>query len=319
MLPFPMPVYQDHSVTDGAGIEITQERHYFAVLNRCLATYDVVVKQFRPFSDQARDEFPHGRHGTLRQTKDHGKRIEVSYPSHFVPGNHQESKAFVEPRSVATGYPLVHLRSREHDGRLFGENGQKPTLIPHEYAHALHFGEFSSVRRAQIQNDYLGWIVQDIVNGGDGAHLFGKQTNPKVAYIEAFGYFSARFAEYIRVATQGGSNNFVGPQPMTADIRRAFLADEMSEQPKSKNDPIVSGRSGTALIPKYTGGSDEAAVYGCIYVDFARRVGLRTAVNAVLLSAAQGACTFGQYQNWIEENRPDHAAQLAAAQQTWGL
>jgi hypothetical protein len=50
-----------------------------------------------------------------------------------------------------------------------------------------------------------------------------------------------------------------------------------------------------------------------------RVVGLRTAVNAYLLSASFGATTFGGYKSWISDNRSEHLTVLEAAQRTWGL
>jgi hypothetical protein len=50
-----------------------------------------------------------------------------------------------------------------------------------------------------------------------------------------------------------------------------------------------------------------------------RIVGLRTAVNAYLLSASFGATTFGGYKGWISDNRSEHLTVLEAPQRTWGL
>jgi hypothetical protein len=50
---------------------------------RCLQTYDVVVRHFRPFSDGIHTHFPLGRAATLRATKDQQRWIEPSFPSNI--------------------------------------------------------------------------------------------------------------------------------------------------------------------------------------------------------------------------------------------
>ena len=316
----PLAVNQDKSVVDGSVVNLNtnaeQEDHY-DILNRCLLAYDIVFRQFRPFSDASQPDFPLDRRSSLRATKDHSKRIEVSLPSQFPP---QDGLAFSEPKSVATGYPLIHIRSRASDGRLFGESGWRPTLIPSELSHALHFSLFSSAGREEIQNDYIGWIASDFANGGDGKHEMGRRTSPKVAYIEALDHFSSRFAEFVRQDVQGGNSTLLQQQDMTAQIRQDFLANEVSGSPVT-GDAVATIDDEGRIVPNasFNGSDDEGSIYGCIFVDFARRVGLRTVVNAYLRSEASGAMTFGEYKTWIRNNRPQHLTSLEAAQQTWGL
>ena len=81
----------------------------------------------------------------------------------------------------------------------------------------------------------------------------------------------------------------------------------------------LDGRGRIVPNASLNGSDDEGSVYGCIFVDFARRVGLSTAVNAFLRSAASGATTFGEYKTWIRNNAREHLTALEAAQQTWGL
>jgi hypothetical protein len=327
-------VDQTKNISDGSTVNLNtnseQDDHY-AILNRCLLTYDVVFRQFRPFADLSHPDFPLGKAVSLKATKNQKKRIEVSYPSGFPLGD----LAFCEPKSSSTGFPLVHIRKRPGpgnpmgDGRLFGEPDnrppnsplpRRPTLIPAELAHGLHFSLFSSAGRQAIQNDYIGWIVTDIANGGGGTHGMGVRTSPRVAYIEALDHFSSRFAEFVRVQVQGGSSTLLSPQPMTPQIRQDFLADELSSTPVS-SPAVASLDAGGNIVPNpaFAGSDDEGSVYGCIFVDFARRVGLRTAVNAYLRSAASGATSFGQYRTWIATHRQQHLAALNAAQSTWNL
>jgi hypothetical protein len=71
--------------------------------------------------------------------------------------------------------------------------------------------------------------------------------------------------------------------------------------------------------PTFQGSDDEGSVYGCIFLDFGRRVGLRTAVNAYFRSASEGVRTVGEYRRFIRDTRPQHLADLDAARTTWGV
>jgi hypothetical protein len=324
-------VTQDKTgLTDGAVVNLNttaEQNDHFDILERELAAYDVVFRQFRPFSDTSRDEFPLGRLRALDATMNQQNRIEISYPSQHP----NDPLAFNEPKSASTGFPLTHLRLRSKDGRLFGEvdvsgKSRRPTLVAGELAHALHFSLFSSAKRQQIETDYLGWIFNDLINGGGGTHTTNKVTSPMVAYLEAFDLFSGKFSEHVRVVEQGQTTRGtpLAPQTITPQIRQAFIAQELSGSPVS--DVSVGSLVGNNVVPNAAllpgpslRGSNEGAVYGCIFLDFGRRVGLRSAVNAYLKSAADGVLTFGGYKTWIKNNRPLLLNDLNAAQVTWGL
>lgn len=317
-IPIPFAVNQDKSgvrTGDIINLNTAREQHaHYAILNQCVSVYDVVFRQFRPFSDLARPSFPLGRRNSLRSTKDQLKRIEISYPSR-VP---LAQAAFVEASSGGTGFPLLQILDRRVDGRLFGENGSNPTLIASELAHALHFSLFSSGQRIALEADYLAWITSDVANGGDGSHFMTKQTNPMVAYIEALDHFSSRFAEFVRQNEQN-SARVLQPQNVNSTIRRAFLKRE--REGTSLEGANVATTVNGRIVPSPTlgGANDEGSVYGCIFVDFATRVGMLTAVNAYLRSAADGVRTFGMYKDWINDNSPQHLRHLEAAQRTWRL
>jgi hypothetical protein len=314
-------VSQDRAIRDGDVVNLdtnAEQQAHYAVLNRCLLVYDVVFRQFRPYATRSAPDFPLGRarSGSLQATKDQRKRIEVSYPSEFRPGD----VAFVEPKSQSTAYPLVHLRP-QNSPNLFGAvGGARPTLIPAEFAHALHFSLFDDVGRDRIQNTYLGWILSDIANGGNGRHAMGRRTSPEVAFIEALDHFSHRFAEYVREVVQGGTSTLLRQQAMTPQIRQDFFRRELSGSPVL-GPAVATFDNRSRIVPNsaFNGGDDEASVYGCIFVDFARRVGLLTAVNAYLRSAAAGVFTFGAFRRWIRDNASEHLAQLDQARRTWGL
>lgn len=317
-------VYQDKNIQDGSVVNLNtnaeQDDHY-AILNRCLLVYDVVFRQFRPYSDLPDPDFPLGRAGNLRETREKNKRIEVTYPSNLT---RVGGLAFNEPKSLSTGFPLIHIPNRNanpDDGRLFGERGSAPTLIPSELAHALHFSRFSENDRQTIQNDYIGWFATDIANGGSARHAIGMRTSPMVAYIEALDHFSSRFAEHVRVNVQGGGSTLLTQQEMTLEIRQEFFRAEVAGTP-ADGVAVCTLDASNRIVPSgavLRRSDDEGSVFGCIFVDFARRAGLRTAVNAYLMSAASGAMSFGEYRNWVRDNRPQRLADLEAARSTWGV
>ena len=320
--PGPLAVYQDVSgqVTD-AVINLNtnaEQRRWFELANRFLIAYDVAFRQFEVFNELSDPGFPLGRRATLRETKDYRRRIEVSFPSQF-PG---AQAAFTEPSSAATGYPLIHLRADDFDRR--------DTVVPAELAHGLHFPRFSQSRRNAIETDYLAWIALDAANNPNdperGRHRMGRRTSPMVAFIEALDQFSARFCEFVRIEEQGRDDLIA--QDITADIRRRFIANELSGAPAANPNPVANPNlsPGTLdaagnIIPNaaYQGSDDEGSVYGCIFLDFGRRVGLRTVVNAYFRSASEGVLTVGEYRRFIRDTRPQHLANLDAARATWGV
>jgi hypothetical protein len=320
-------VSQDKGIVNNSIVNLNtnaEQDDYYAILNRALLAYDVIFRQFRPFSNLDEPDFPLGRRQRLSDTKGQQERIEISYPSPLTLGG----LAFVEPKSVSTGYPLLHLTDRATDGRLFGESGSAPTLLPSEMAHTLHFSRFTSARRQQIETDYIGWITNDLANGGTALHTPGAPTSPKVAYIEALDHFALSFAEFIRNFVQDGTSSRITFRDITPQHRQDFLAREVSGTPVTApgsalgGAPIATLSSSGSVVPNpglVGAGDDEGAIYGCIFIDFARRVGLLSAVNAYFQSAADGAISFGGYRNWIENNRPQRLPDLEAAQATWGL
>ncbi len=114
---------------------------YYAILDRAWRAYRVAYWPLSFFQDLPNPDFPLGRGADLRTTKDQPQRIDLSFPDGFP-----TPLAFVEPKRLIDDFPLIHFKSRASDGRLFGETDtasptvpQRPSLIPGELAHALHF------------------------------------------------------------------------------------------------------------------------------------------------------------------------------------
>ncbi len=300
-----LPLWVDKACTDGVVHNLNTAAEFedhFRILNRSVAAYDNVHRQFRPFSGLADPDFPLGRKPKLDKTRDQSKRIEIVFPDQLP-----QPLAFSEPKSLSTGFPLIHVKTNAEDERLFGTGGQRPTIIPSELSHALHFSQFTPAGRSRITNEYVAFILSNMAGGGPGTHDIGIRTSPLVAFVEAMDHFSSRFSEFVRTGQSTESG---------AALRQAFFRAELAPAGYWFSGPQVGTRTGNVVTPAFTGGDDEGAVYGAIFLDFSRRAGMLTAVNAYYVS---GALTFGEYRNWVTANMPQHAAAINAVAQTWGL
>jgi hypothetical protein len=71
------------------------------------------------------------------------------------------------------------------------------------------------------------------------------------------------------------------------------------------------------VTPSLTGNDVEGAVYGAVYLDFARRVGLREAVGLVIDS---NATTFGEFQDYVHGRGNDAwTTAIDAVATVWGM
>lgn len=302
-----VPIWVDKPVRNGTTINLNTPGEYvdhFRILNLAIQNYDRVHRQFAPFSSLRNADFPLGKKRNLHDTKEQAKRIEIVFPDSLP-----QPLAFSEPKSLSTGFPLIHVKKNSEDERLFGTGGQRPTLIPAELSHALHFSLMTEAARDRITRDYVSFILSNLAGGGAGTHAVGVRTSYMVAYIEAMDHFSTRFSEFLRARIS--SNTGVA-------LRRDFVTAELTGAGTYwlTGEPQVGVRTGRRMTPNFTGGDDEGAIYGAIFVDFASRVTLATAVGAYYQSRA---LTFGEYRTWIHNNRPRHTAAIDAVAQTWGL
>lgn len=333
-------VYQNKSIRDGDTIDLnlnSEQDDYYAILNRAHLAYEVVFKPLSFFARQPDPDFPLGRRSSLRETRDQPKRIDAIYPDHSV-----APRAWVEPKRLVDNFPLMHLKRRSEDGRLLGENGQAPSLIPHELNHAMHFSFLNESQRGRAQDEYADFIVTSPVSGLGPSHDFEVRTTPEVAYIEAGGFFSQNFMEFMR-ARQAGNSTLVRPEPITEAMQAEFVSSEWSRLTTRRfGPPIVVPQPGfqlgnlglpggaapapalrlplllnrQQLRPTVTGGDVEGAVYGAIFVDFAASVGLDLAASSYF---AANAITFGEYRAFIRQKHPAHAETLENARGFWGL
>lgn len=313
--------FNDFSIADGGTITITNANsqnnfNHFRILNRCIEVYDNVLRQFQVFSS----EFPLGKKNTLDNTRKSRQRLEVSFPSSIV-----VQLAFVEPKSIHTGFPVIHIGNidgrfpiDDPSNRLFGNN---PMLIPAELSHALHFSHLNENQRHDITVKYGKFIVTDFLLGGGGTHSMLKDTDPLVAFVEAFDHFVHRFDRFIRA----------NPNLTGVPLRNGFIRAELDSREQfdrnTRGFGTMSGNLSTGIFTpnpafltrgRNSATSIEGSIYGAIFLDFARRpgVGLRTAVNAYIRSKA---LSFGEFRTWVRRNLPNLRTQLDDVVSTWTL
>jgi hypothetical protein len=325
--PIPVEVTQNFTVADGGTININtnaERQDHFRIMDSCLVAYDAVFRQFSPFNRQGRREFPFGQRPTVAETRNMVPRIEVVYPD-----NSPSPLAFVEPVSLGTGFPLIHIKHKSNDLRLFGApdpvpdpahpipagTTTDPTLIPHELAHALHFSLMPATTRASVEAQYLQWITSRIASGLPPFHNTTLATTPFVAWIESLGIFSERFFFFSLRRTP----------PLTGvDLRKAFFRDELSAAPLLQTTNLTGysqvGKLNAAgnVVPALTNDNVEGALYGAIFLDFARRVGLREAVGRYLGSSDDNVLAFDDFRNLIIDET-DFDNDIIQVANTWGL
>jgi hypothetical protein len=212
-------VYQDKDIVNGGIVNLNtnaEQDDYFAILNRVYVAYELAFRHLTFFRDLPDPSFPLGRKATLRKTRDQAKRIDMIYPDHSV-----APLAWVEPSRLGDKFPLMHIKSREEDERLFGENGYAATLIPHEFSHALHFSFLSQAQRDRAEHKYGEFIVSSPISGVGPTHNFEVRTTAEVAYIEAGGFYGENFIQFVR--SKGVS---MRAEAITASLQGQFVRSE---------------------------------------------------------------------------------------------
>ncbi|CAI6096116.1 unnamed protein product [Clonostachys chloroleuca] len=291
-----LPVWVDTRIRDGSLIDLNTAAE---------RNYNDVHKRFVPFSSLPadQDQFPLGKQRTLQAKKDQAERIEIVFPD-----NLPQDLAFCEPMSISTGYPLIHLKGRlqRFDPRLFGTATEQPTLIPSELSHALHFSRLDRTARSRVERDYVSFLLSDLAAGQGGVHKIGKRTSSMVAYIEAMDHFSSRFSVFLRQPGLG------------VNVETEFVNRELSDTGNHwlGRMPQAGIMTANVVSPKFKGSDDEGAIYGAIFLDFARRTTLAIAVEAYYGSQA---ISFGQYKSWVHIKMSQHAADIDQVATDWNL
>lgn len=328
--------------TATSGVDMAVLRQ-FRLLNQIAETYHLVWRQFEPF--QSLEAFPLGRVNNLETTRNRAKRIDVVYPAPTsvtaaaltglasllgvsLPPGVGRILSFVDPAGSG-GWPRIYIEPDPPECRLFGGGGTYPNgnrrgleLVPAEIAHALHFSLLTQTRRNQVRRDYLTWLVSQIANGLAPTHAIGVPTTPMVAFIEAIDHFSHRFSEFARhrYATMPTSINDAARTAYVTAERDGTLTSNSRNCAGAGSLVRVAQTAGTGAMPftgtTLSGGIDEGAILGALFVDLARRRNLRFVMEAVLASRR---VDFGSFRNWFNANRASDRARLDAVVTRWGL
>ncbi len=269
--------------------------------------YDTVWRQFRPYNRSGRRSFPLGRKPSVKDTFASSPTCEAAFPDKFPIA----ILSFVEPVGIFNGQmPIAHVKP---DPRLFGSPSADRSLIPHELGHVFHFAALRPATRGQFEAGYLAYLATAAASGQPVTHDFAQTTNPLVAFIEAAGIFSERFFTFAKE---------VEPDLSGTDLRRAFFRDELSSArslPGVLVDdcPRAGQQFGSVVVPSIATASVEGAVYGAIYLDFARRVGLQEAVGLVLDS---NATSFADLQTYVHgRGNAEWTDAIDAVAATWQM
>lgn len=187
--------------------------------------------------------------------------------------------SFVEPSAPPRGIPRMRLKHRESDPRLLGDLGAPASLVPHELAHALHFAAMPLRWRLWIEARYATWIAGQVARGGDARHDVHIRTSPLVAWLEAFGVFAERFWLFRQ--------------------RHRDLADTALDEAFLDHEAQVVARwRATTTTPGGSPRADvdvEGVVYRLVFVEYAQRTSLATAVNLYLRSGARGVRSYAGF------------------------
>jgi hypothetical protein len=316
MLSVPIDIHV--SVGNGHTLNVENTGHndvldHFRILAKCQDVYDTVWRQFRPYDHSDRGDFPLGRpSGDVKHVYDTARHVQLNYPA-LLQSAIPAILTFVEPdASGNAGFPLMHIQSRSIEFRVFEEDATThnvdPMIIPHEFGHAMHFSAVSSNTRANFEVQYIGFLATHATNA---FHNVNKKTTPFVAFVEAVGIFSERFFFFKKL---------VRPELDGVALRQAFFEDELDHRTLQSRLHVyipVGTRTNGVITPALQGNAVEGAVYGAIYLDFARRVGLRDAVGLVIDSQATN---FDEFHTYVAGR--GNATWLNALNQvrgTWGL
>ncbi len=304
------------NMTNGGTLNLTQQTlgefyDHFRILEQCLDVYDTVWRQFQPYSLGNRGDFPLTRKLSLAATFLESDFVTLAYPD-----GGPQPLAYVEPINFPRStFPLVHIRDKSLDDRLFGANGKLATLLPHELGHAFHFSALPFATRVMIEVAYIEFLISHITEPYHGTDL---ETTPFVAFVEAVGLFSERFYFYSKLV----ASNLTGDA-----LRAAFVQDELTTQSLAGRpdypDYTSVGRLDT--IGFLSAGalknrSIEGSVYGAIYLHLSRLLNLRGAMALVIRSRATTVTELAKYVKGLGARTPQSTQRKSAMRtvvRTW--
>ena len=303
--------FRNKSDGDVCNITTADKNHFehFVIMDRCYQVYETIFRPIPPFTGTSRRRFPYGGSGKEPHELKRALEVDCRFPEKVSPGR----LPWVQPQSIITSVPLMHLKPQSVDKRLFGTANRKPTSIPHEYAHAMHFASMPRRARVELALRYGAWIAKELLAGRSGTHRTDLSTAPLIAFVESIGIFSQRFWLF---ATE------VEPELRGPALRKAFVSDELSDTPSLAgllpNYKRVATRTARGKIePRLTGQKVEGAVYGAIFLDFANRTSLSNALNLYLRCHG---FSYGDYASFASKQRSGaYRNHLRAVGKTWQM
>lgn len=263
----PLEISHEFSVSNGSTINIntTSEKvKHFEVMNECLKVYDSIFRKVAPFNKRGRRAFPFGLKDSYTDSKNMLPRLELVYPD-----NSLSNVSWVEPASIATSYPLIHLKG-----------GASINTIAHEMAHALYFSILPFSVRSSVEIRYLSYITERVMGGHNPGHFTGAVTSQFVAWIEAFGILSSKLYKVKRD----------NPSFSWSALEAEFIRRE-------KESVFIENNG--VLEPKYKGDDVEGAIYGAIFVDLAERIGLKKSIEFYINSGDDNILEFDDFRNML--------------------
>lgn len=198
-----LPVSQSVGFANGEAVSINAQSQFFAIADEMRRAYNTGLREFGPWNNAAT---PNGTGNN---------QILVSFPDLFP-----SALDFVEPASVPTGAPLIHLKDRPMTA------SERSSVRRHELGHALHFAKLSVATRLEFETRYVQWLIENIT---EPFHCMGRRTDEVVAYVEAFGMFADLYSEMLASPTKhadffqlarsilGNANNYCEAVPATGD------------------------------------------------------------------------------------------------------
>lgn len=311
--PVPVEVTQEFQVTHNGVININTEaeqQDHFRVLEQCQIVYDSVFRQFSPFNRSRRRAFPFGQAAGIAATRNRTPRVEVVYPD-----NGPSPLAFVEPVSVGTLGPLMHINTSRSTIDSSATRTWPPPSSPTSLPTPCTSRSCRHPRGPRWRRSTWPGSPSARPRGLPPFHNTTAATTRFVAWIEALGLFAERFHIFGR--------NLEPPLTGVA-LRQAFFRDELSASPDLASAGIDGylqvGKVGSAgdVVATVTGDTVEGAVYGAVFLDLARRFGLREMVGHYLNSAVDNVLTFDDFSNLLISDT-DLDAGVLEARQTWQL
>lgn len=254
-------------------LQPTSDQHWadaLAVGAAIQDAFDTVFADFAPLQTATLDIRAPGRVGLATSG------ITVTYPD-----TSPAQVSWVEPSALPGGNPKMRLKHRSSDPRLLGDGGVPATLIPHELAHALHFWLMPRRWRLWVEARYAGWIAGQLARGSDASHSADVPTSPLVAWLEAFGMFAERYWLFRQ-----------RHQLPSAQAQSAFVESELTHKP----------HTGTAAVSRWWPLNVEGAVYRKVFVEYASRTSLATAVSLYLLSGSRGISTYAGFASALSDS-----------------